>query len=524
MSSLLGELGKAPAKVPKSRKRKPVDYISDDDVSSPSSSKFKSYRKKSSYVELSSDGPVEDSLPPSDDEFSPKKRMKLDDGSVTPATEQLAGLDVHSSSDFDSSLYDDIDFNEPMDIDEIDAKPVVTEEPKPEPLKPPATNGKASEVKPTKPEEDVKPSWLSVYDSLNVESQDSLGPIAASSLASTADIAALEEDGSFRFFWLDYLELEGKIYFIGKLKDKKTGAWVSCCVTVEGLERNLFCLPREKRVEQDEDGDFYDTDIVPSLEDVYADFELIRKQLGIKSWRAKFVKRKYAFGEKDVPRNETQWLKVVYGFNGNVYPTFNLHVCSWSPLEPQVPAQAESPNISRMFGTSTSPFELLVLKRKIMGPCWLQIKKPILDNKGVRTCLSCLLDQLNLTSNQVSWCKLEVTVSDPKDINPISDSDPELPKDTPPLTIMSLSVRSIVNHHDNKREIVCTSSRTWQNRECLFPIPHLQSLISEQFTSTTQFRLTDFHVACRHSFVPWTDSPRISKLAQGLMARVKSLL
>lgn len=36
-------------------------------------------------------------------------------------------------------------------------------------------------------------------------------------------------------------------------------------------------------------------------------------------------------------------------------------------------------------GTNTSAFELLVLKRKIMGPCWLQIKKPHMDHKGVRT-------------------------------------------------------------------------------------------------------------------------------------------
>ncbi|KAF5362489.1 hypothetical protein D9756_002711 [Leucocoprinus leucothites] len=430
MSSLLGELDKAPTKVnvPKSRKRKPVsDYVSDDDVSSPG--KFKTYRKKSSYIDLSSDGPAEDSLPPSDDEHSPKKRIKVDDSGVVPAIEQMADLDVHSSSDFDSSFYNDIDLNEPMDVDDIDTKPVVKEEPKPVSLRLTTTNGKSAAAKPTKIEEDTKPTWLSVYDSLNVESQDTLGPIISSSSSNTADISALEEDGSFRFFWLDYLELEGKIYFIGKLKDKKSGAWASCCVTVENLQRNLFCLPREKRVEQDEDGEFYDTDIVPSLEDVYGDFELIRKQLGIKSWRGKFVKRKYAFGEKEVPRTETQWLKIVYGFN-----------------EPQVPAQAESPNIANIFGTGTSAFELLVLKRKIMGPCWLQIKNPVLDNKGV------------------SWCKLEVTVSDPKDINPISESsDPTLPRDTPPLTIMSLSVRSIVNHQHNKREVVCTTSRTWQN-------------------------------------------------------------
>lgn len=267
-------------------------------------------------MDLSSDGPAEDNLPLSEDDFtSPKKKVKIDDSAVAPAVEQLADLDFHSSSDFDPSQFDDIDFNEPMDIDADDMKPPVKEESKPVILNTTNSNGKPA-VKSAKAEEDTKPAWLSVYDSLNVESQDSLGPITSSKLSNSADITSLEADGSLRFFWIDYLELEGKIYFIGKLKDKKSGAWISCCVTVENMQRNLFCLPRERRFEQDEDGDIAETDIVPTMEDVYSDFELIRKELKIRKWRAKSVKRKYAFGEKDVPRNESQWLKVVYGFNG----------------------------------------------------------------------------------------------------------------------------------------------------------------------------------------------------------------
>ena len=44
--------------------------------------------------------------------------------------------------------------------------------------------------------------------------------------------------------------------------------------------------------------------------------------------------------------------------------------------EPQVPMKPHSPNILGIFGIHTSAFELFMLKRKIMGPCWLQIKKP----------------------------------------------------------------------------------------------------------------------------------------------------
>ena len=66
--------------------------------------------------------PVEDSdqEPPStDDAFSsPVKRPRVDDDSAMPATEQLANLDVYSSSeDFDMST-DDIDMDAFMDMDD----------------------------------------------------------------------------------------------------------------------------------------------------------------------------------------------------------------------------------------------------------------------------------------------------------------------------------------------------------------------------------------------------------------------
>ena len=46
-------------------------------------------------------------------------------------------------------------------------------------------------------------------------------------------------------------------------------------------------------------------------------------------------------------------------------------------------SESSGKTFSRVLGTNTSAFELLVLKRKIMGPCWLQIKKPQAENRGV---------------------------------------------------------------------------------------------------------------------------------------------
>jgi DNA polymerase alpha subunit A len=313
----------------KARKRKSSPEYEYDNSSSPAPPNFSSYRKKSSsYLDTSSDGPLDDGIGQlsSDDQFtSPNKKIKMNGGGVTPAIDRMAHLGVHASSDnYDTPFemsFDDLDMDAFMDLDEDDikpSKPQMRTEPmdieiSAKPLK--TLNGVPSK----KQEPDSLPSWLSVYDSLTVSAPDSLGPLstATTSATSSSKISALESDGSLRFFWLDYLEHEGRLFFIGKVKDKASGDWLSCCISVEGIQRNLFVLPREKQVEQDEDGQLCDTDVVPGLQDVYNDFDLIRKKVGIKSWKAKFVKRKYAFSEADVPREERQWLKVVYGFDGS---------------------------------------------------------------------------------------------------------------------------------------------------------------------------------------------------------------
>ncbi|KAK7051399.1 DNA-directed DNA polymerase alpha catalytic subunit pol1 [Paramarasmius palmivorus] len=401
MASLFNTMDTMPtAPVPtKSRKRKnSPDYNDRDSSPAPYRSRY------DNYADTSSDGPMDDFLAaPSSDDCSPKKKQRTDTAGITPATKRMAEMDMDSipaeEIDYDAS-FDDIDVS--LIPDDEDIKPMVKIEPMDVDKLPKTTKAKV--------EENATPSWLSVYDSLTVSSADSLGPLAsATSSSSASNISALEEDGSLRFYWLDYLEHEGHLYFIGKLKDKTSGAWVSCSVTVEGLERNLFVLPRQKRVEEGEDGQLYETDGVPTQPDVYRDFDAIRRKAGIGKFKGKFVQRKYAFGEPDVPKEEASWLKVAYPFTGN-------------------------PNIARIFGTNTSAFELLVLKRKIMGPCWIKVKEPEVNYKGV------------------SWCKIEITVKDPKDFNPMLDSD--APRDIPPLTVLSLSMRTIVNHRENKREVI----------------------------------------------------------------------
>lgn len=78
-----------------------------------------------------------------------------------------------------------------------------------------------------------------------------------------------------------------------------------------------------------------------------------------------------------------------------------------------------------------------------MGPCWLSIEDA---EFGVL--------------NNSSWCKLEVQVSKPNSITPMSDNDG---LEAPPLTLMSIALRTILNVKDNKQEVLAISARVYQN-------------------------------------------------------------
>ncbi|KAG8907664.1 DNA-directed DNA polymerase alpha catalytic subunit pol1 [Tulasnella sp. 403] len=295
------------------------------------------------------------------------------------------------------------------------------------------------------------PSWLKVLDAQVVESADfdTLGPLGGVvPSTSTQPVTVLQGDGSLRFFWMDYLEFEGKIYLTGKVLDQGTHvsagkpprpSWVSCCVIVGGLQRNLFVKPRRLKLDTDDE----ETDVAPEENDIYSDFDQLRRKCKIKTWMGKFVRRKYVLDDVDREDDrEQKYLKVVYGYD-----------------EPQIPLDAQSPAIEKVYGTNTSAFELFVMKRKIMGPCWLDISQPVISTKGVRVPVNPLI--VPLTQSQVSWCRVEVEVNNPKHVRPFPESDATAPRDMPPLTVMSLSLRTIINHATSQREVVCASARFW---------------------------------------------------------------
>ncbi|KAK7516729.1 DNA polymerase-like protein alpha catalytic subunit [Phyllosticta citriasiana] len=261
-------------------------------------------------------------------------------------------------------------------------------------------------------------TWNSVTSKLNVLS--SPAPENSHNVGKLKPEHALEQDGSLRFFWIDYTEINGSLCLFGKVKDKSTGGFVSCFVKIDNILRKLFFLPREYRQRNGKD-----TDEEVEFSDVYEEVDALMSRNRVGMHKIKPCTRKYAFELPDIPR-EGEYLKLLYPYD-----------------KPTLPATTTGETFSHVFGTNTALFEQFVLWKNIMGPCWLKIEGA----------------DFNAVTN-ASWCKLEAQVEKPNNISPLGETDN---LEAPPLTLMSISLRTTFNAKDNKQEILIASARVYEN-------------------------------------------------------------
>jgi len=245
----------------------------------------------------------------------------------------------------------------------------------------------------------------------------------AANVASGALGVPVEEDGSLNMFWVDAYEdasKPGRIYMFGKVRageGKGSAAFSSCCLQIDNVQRQVFILPRDKIL--DAEGEETEHD-VSMMDHVFPEFSKIAKERGIKKHRCKPTRRAYMYNFQDtsIPA-DAEYLKVVYSAE---YPVF--------------PADLAGRSFSRVLGTSQSCLELFLLKRDLMGPCWVNIKGA------------------EVVSSQLSWCKHEIRIADPKNLKVVKANAPE----SPPLVVMSLHMQTIKNEREHANEIVMLSA------------------------------------------------------------------
>ena len=190
------------------------------------------------------------------------------------------------------------------------------------------------------------------------------------------------------------------------------------------------------------------------------------------TWAEKIVKRMYAFDDPSIPREETQYFKVVYDAK---YPVPPQEVCSKG-----------GKYIQRVLGAGASTLENFIVKRKLMGPCWIRIRNPVASGAVA------------------SWCKLELQVDNPKNITRLDLVETGTICPPPPIVTMTLKLKTIVNPKTHKSEIVSLSALSQASHvgQCVRrgDLAHDATVIDSAFWEHWSFRQEqrDASVSPRH--------------------------
>lgn len=265
--------------------------------------------------------------------------------------------------------------------------------------------------------------------------QEELTSVQSNIKVKAEEIVELDEDEenpSFKFFWMDFADVDHSLLLFGKILTKN-GQLVSGMVQVNGLCKELFLLPRKYRKV---DGEDTDEEVGPM--DVHEEIvPLILDKFGLDSIRAKPEKKKYAFELAGIPREETNYLKLLLPFKTPKNSRITL------------PAELEGETFSHIFGTNTNIFESFVIQKNVMGPCWLEVKNGDFESL-----------------QNTSHCKVEVAINDLKNVNVLPEQLP-----TPPLNLVSISIEKSLNVKQNKQEIAAVSLAFYNDLPQDAPVP-----------------------------------------------------
>ncbi|XP_024096503.1 DNA polymerase alpha catalytic subunit isoform X3 [Pongo pygmaeus] len=283
---------------------------------------------------------------------------------------EFAGDDVQVESieeeqESGAMEFEDGDFDEPMEAEEVDLEPMAAkawdQESEPaEEVKHEADSGKGTmsylgSFLPDVSCWDIDQEGDSSFSVQEVQVDSSHLPL----------VKGADEEQVFHFYWLDAYEDQynqpGVVFLFGKVWIESAETHVSCCVMVKNIERTLYFLPREMKIDLNTGKE---TGTPISMKDVYEEFdEKIATKYKIMKFKSKAEM-------------------------------------------PQLPQDLKGETFSHVFGTNTSSLELFLMNRKIKGPCWLEVKSPQLLNQPI------------------SWCKVEAMALKPDLVNVIKDVSP----------------------------------------------------------------------------------------------------
>eukprot|EP01133_Synstelium_polycarpum_P018294 gene18294-21889_t len=241
-----------------------------------------------------------------------------------------------------------------------------------------------------------------------------------------AQVATIKNADGLEFFYMTAEEetsgaYQGKVYLFGKVKLTGTQPrYVSACMIVEGLERNILLQPRPYMNDANGDG----TTLETTDADVEKEVATIMASHKIKGHCVKKVTRSFCFDYKEEHK-------------ANPIGKYTFYKVSYPATYPALSNDITGRSFKAAYGVTSSPLELFLLKRKIMGPSWLRLKdmQPTLE-----------------VSAKISWCRFEGKVGAPKNVTVVPRAQAPV---SPPLVVMALSTRAL---NTDPTEIVLVSA------------------------------------------------------------------
>ncbi|XP_068438304.1 DNA polymerase alpha catalytic subunit [Clinocottus analis] len=345
---------------------------------------------------------------------APRSSARLPSSAPAPPVEkQKAKVEKMNEEQVNDTLaFDGVDFDEPMEVGLEEEMPDLKDNAEP-------SHEVAMVVVNVEPKSEPQDQILlssRIGSSWGQEDDDGVSEAPAEIQVDSSQLPLVEgAEGEqvFRFYWLDAFEepysQPGVVYLFGKVWIESAKSHVSCCVTVKNIERTMYFLPREYKVNTKTEEV---TDTPVGMMDVYQEFNELSEKFRIMKFKSKKVEKSYAFEIPDVS-TQSEYLEVRY-----------------SAEFPALPSSLKGATFSHIFGSNTSSLEHFLLSRKIKGPCWLDIKTP------------------QLISQPVSWCKVEALALRSDLVTVVRDLSP------PPITVMSISLKTIQNPKTHHNEIV----------------------------------------------------------------------
>lgn len=231
----------------------------------------------------------------------------------------------------------------------------------------------------------------------------------------------------FIFYWLDAYEdtyqSNGSIYLFGKtpiIKQQDVNIqYMSVCCIIKNIPKVVYVLPR----------------VGVSIEKCTSELQTIMQKNKINQFKFKTCRRYYAF-DKHIGPNKTEQIPFESDYLQVEYTT------SSSTMNNNLFGDSGE-TYSCVFGQQQAYLEQFLIELKIKGPCWLQVNKSV-QNQAT-----------------LSWSKLEYSIDNYKnnislfrDTHMPDRTDLILPS-TPPLNILTLLTRTMLNTKTQEHEIIC---------------------------------------------------------------------